>query len=286
MGKTADAQLTESRRPARVVVLVDASPDALHALEAAAELAAQHQVPLLAVSVEEPERARSSGYPFASEVGAVSGAIRPIDEAVLGRRRDSGPASIRRLIDRTAGEMGVAWEMVFLQGRFVEQVLALAAPGDWLMLGRVGWSARIGRRLGSSALRLARRAHGAVQICSAAPSQARGRTAVLVEDAGSAASLLGVAAARSRTARRSLVVLLAPAVGEPDREQLADAIAQRSGVARIRALASMGTGDLLRALAEERAVELVVGRGGWLDSPAADRLMTHWRMPVLVAPAS
>lgn len=276
MGKTADAHPPDRLRPARVVVLVDASPDALHALAAAAELAARHRVPLLAVSVEEPERVRSSALPFAREVGALSGAIRPIDEAVLGRRRESGAGTVRRAVAQATRDVGVTWEMVVAQGYLVDEVLAMARPGDWLMLGRVGWSARIGRRLGSAALPLARRAEGAVHICSAGGSRARGRTAVLLEDADSAAALLDMAAARGR---RALVALLAPGVDEAVREALA------RKVGRVRALPSMGTGDLLRVLAEEGVVELVVGRGGWLGSPAADRLLAHWRMPVLVVPA-
>ncbi|WP_181918269.1 MULTISPECIES: universal stress protein [unclassified Wenzhouxiangella] len=286
MGKRTDSARTDGLRPSRVVVLIDASPDALYALEAAVELAARHEAPLLAVSVEEPERARSAGFPFAHEVGALSGAIRRIDETLLNRRRESGPLSIRRTIETAADQAGVAWELVVVHGHLVEEVLALSGPGDLLMLGRVGWSARLGRRLGGTAMKLARQSVGTVHICSADPVRQRGRIAVLIEDGDSARAVLTAAAGRARMSGRELVALFAPQVRETAAEILSRLFGKEDPRCCLRALQTTGTGELLRVLAEERAVELVVGRGGaWLNSPAADRLLTYWRMPVLVTPA-
>lgn len=286
MEKVSDNARMDELTPNRVVVLVDASPDALHALEAAADLARRHRVPLLAVSVEEPDRVRSAAFSFAREIGAVSGSIRPIDQARSSRYRERAPASIRRTIERAAEARDVAWELVVLRGRLVDEVLALSGPGDFLMLGRVGWSMRLGRRLGRTTLTLAREAGGAVHICSAAPVQERGRIAVLIEDVDSAEEMLAAAAGRARAMARDLLVFLAPAVGEADGlETWASMIDTFGPRWRLRKLSSTGTGEMLRSLAEEGAVELVAGRGGaWLASPAAARLLAHWRMPVLIVP--
>lgn len=268
--------------PKRVVVLIDASPDALRALEAAAELAGRYGIPLLAVSVEEPDRVRSEAYAFAREIGALSGSIRPIDEALLSWRREHGPASIRRAVERASQAAEVTWELVVLRGRLIEEVLALSRPDDFLMLGRVGWSARLGRKLGGASLALARRADGLVHICSARPMRERGRIAVLVEDFAVAGPLLKLAVDRARIAGRELVVLVTPSAAG-DRGHLAESLDPAAPRWRARTLPALTTGEMLRALAEEVVVELVVARrGGWLESRSAARLLAHWQMPVLV----
>lgn len=285
MAKESDNREADSLRPSRVVVLIDASPDALHALESAADLARRQRVPLLAVCVEEPDRSRSAAYAFAREVGAMSGAIRPFDASALQRQRERGPAVVRRAVEEVTRRVEVAWELVIVRGQVVEEVLALSQPGDVLLLGRVGWSARIGRRLGGAPLMLARKAAGMVHICSAGPIRERGRIAVLVEDPASAASLFSMAASRASMTRRELVVLLPADAGNEDAGSLPEGSQGALAGARRRILPSTSTGEMLRVLAEERAVELLVGRdGAWVNSPSAVRLLAHWRMPVLVAP--
>lgn len=272
-------------RPSRVVILLDASPDALRALRKAAGLAREYRVPLLAVSVEEPDRVRSAGFPFAREVSATSGAIRPIEGRSRGAGRSRGPAGIRRSVERAARAAGLAWEMVVLRGDLVEEVLAVSRPDDCLLLGRVGWSARLGRKLGGAPLMLARRAGGLVHICPSAPQPDHGRVAVLIEDVAGAREVLAAAAARAVMTERELIVLLAPAIDEPAIEQLAARMSGAIAEWRLRRLAVMNTGEMLGALAEERAAELVIGRGGsWLASPGAARLLARWPMPVVVAP--
>lgn len=287
MGKGPDERASGGGRPSRVVVLIDASPDALSALEAAAELARRHDVPLLAVSVEEPDRSRSSGYSFAREVGAVSGSIRSLGPSPASRRGERGPSSIRRAVERASRAADVAWELIVLRGRLVDEVLALSRPDDHIVLGRVGWSARLGRRMGRSPLVLARRAVGTVHICSAAPVRERGRVAVLIEDIDSAGGVLDVAAARARAAGLGLLILLAPTMRDAgDIDQWLGTLETPAWRWRWRKLPALSTGEMLRALAEDGAVELVAARNGsWLGSSAAERLLAHWRMPVLVAPA-
>jgi hypothetical protein len=282
MVKASDRSAIDAVRPTRVVVLVDASPDALHALEMAADLARRHGVPLLAVSVEEPDHAKSKAYSFASEVGAVSGSIRPVDPALSARRRERGPAGIRRAVERASRAADVTWRLMVLQGRLVDEVLALSEPGDCLMLGRVGWSSRLGRKLGRTPLILARRAGGTVHICSADRVRDSGRVAVLLEDVESDRAVLALAAGRSRATGRELVVLSA-STSRDEASRIGETVDQHMLKWRLRSLPALHAGPVLRALAEEGAAELVVGRGGaWLDSPAAARVLDWWRMPVLV----
>lgn len=273
-------------RPGRIVVVVDASAEALEALRSAAALAAQQRLPLLAVIADEPARARSAAYSFACEVGAFSGTIRPLDRAVQARRLDPGAAEIRRIIARITRRAGVAWEVVVVRERLIDEVLAISTPDDLLMLAHASTPAWPGRGLVEAALRLARGAAGSVQISAAAPASQRGRVAVLIDDLAAGPKLLGAAAARARTSARRLVVLVAPDAGRGALARLEDMLAQAGVSARLRDLATTTSGELLRVLAEEHAAELVVGRGGaWLESPAAERLLARWRLPLLIAPA-
>lgn len=272
-------------RPSRVVVLIDASPDALRALRTAAGLARDYRVPLLAVSVEEPDRVRSAGFPFAREVSAVSGAIRSIEARSRGAESSRGPARIRRSVERAARAAGLTWDMLVLRGDLVEEVLAVSRSDDCLLLGRVGLSGRLGRKLGGTPLTLARRAGGLVHICPSTPLPDRGRVAVLIEDVAGAREILAAAATRAVMAEREGVVLLAPATVGSAIEQLAARVWGVNAEWRLRSLPVMSSGEILRALAEERAAELVVGRGGsWLASPGAARLLARCPMPVVVAP--
>ncbi|HSH27857.1 MAG TPA: hypothetical protein VK972_08870, partial [Wenzhouxiangella sp.] len=162
---------------------------------------------------------------------------------------------------------------------------AVSARDDLLMLAHASALARPGRSLVEAALRLARGAAGSVHISAAVSASHRGRIAVLIDDLAAGPALLGAAAARARMSGRRLLVLTAPDAGRGARARLEELLANAGISARVRSLATMATGELLRVLAEERAGELVVARGGaWLDSPAAERLLARWRLPVFVAP--
>lgn len=274
----------DRRRPRRVTVLMDASPDALNALEVAAELAARHRAPLLGISVEEPERTRGQAFAFASEVGAVSGAVRRLEPGSIARQRRRGPSLVRNALERAARAAGVDWQLLTARGQVVEAVLELSEPGDLLLLGRVGWSTRVGRRLGSTPLRLARRSPATVYICSATRLRERGCTAVLLEETVSAPRLVALAGERAASVGRPLIALVAPSVASSNAgsEQRFETIGMR---VRQCPLPAVNTAELLRALAEEGAVELVVARHGrWLQTTSAERLLRHWRMPLLVTP--
>src|SRR5699024_10719214 len=144
---------------------------------------------------------------------------------------------------------------------------------------------RSGRDLAKAALRLARDAAGSVQISATAPISRRGRVAVLIDDLAAGPAVLDAAAARARASARRLVVLAAPGAGQRAPAHFQALLAEAGVGARVRRLATLTTGELLRVLAEEHATELVVARGGaWLNSPAAERLLARWRLPVLVAP--
>ncbi len=267
----------------RVVVLFDASPGSIQALNAAAALARKLGTELLAVYAEEPNRQRSVGFAFASEIGTLSGVIRPLAGAHLANARQHEVAMVRRAVEASASIREVPWELVVIHGRLVDAVLELVSPTDLIVLGRVGWSARLGRTLGQAPLILARRAPGHVQIGAAAPAHQYGAIAVLLEGERGREKLIEQAIERAALSRRDLVLLSTADGFGPEVARLA-ADAPASGPrCRTRILPALNSGELLRALSEERAVELIVGRhGGWLESAASARLLAHLGMPLLV----
>lgn len=267
----------------RVVVLVDASPGSIQALNAAARLARELGTELLAVYAEEPDRQRSVGFAFASEIGTLSGVIRPLVGARSVSARQQEMAMMRRAVEASAAAQGVRWELVVIHGRLVDAVLELAAPSDLIVLGRVGWSARLGRTLGQAPLILARRAPGHVQIGAAAPAHQHGPIAVLLEGERGRTRLIGQAAERAALSGRNLLLLTTADENGPELDRLVAAAGAAGQRFRTRILPALNSGELLRALSEERAVGLIVGRhGGWLESAASARLLVHLGMPLLV----
>ncbi len=278
-----DSMVNDDRRPGRVVVLIDSSPQSRHALELAARLAGHHKVPLLAVSIEEPERERSMGYSFAREVGELSGMIRPLLASGSQPGPDREVAAIRLAIKQVARTLQVSWELNVRRGRLVEEALALSMPEDCLLLGRVGWSARLGRKLGHAPLDLARQARGTVQICSSRLPRDSCQVAVLIENMDSALTLLDFAAERARMDHLGLVVLVSPTIADNDHVQLGQWLSALSLKTHLRIMPRMTTVEMLHALAEERVVEMVIRRrGAWLESAEPRRILEHLPLTMTV----
>jgi len=134
----------------RVLALLDASRHSLAALSAAVELAATRPAELVALYVEDQDLLGSAGFPFSREIGAVSGRVRRLSrrELEVGMARQA-----RRVTD--ALEAAVAGrtlrhQLRIMRGRVVSEALALAGPGDLLVLGKAGLSGHWGVRLGST----------------------------------------------------------------------------------------------------------------------------------------
>ncbi len=271
-------------RPSRVLILFDASPQALHALEVATELASHHQAPLVAIYVEEPYRQRGLAYSFSHEVSALSGAIHRIDPGLHRLNADRTATAVRRAIEQVTSHRRVKWELLVLRGQLVEEILAISKPGDSLLLGCVGWSARLGRKLGGTPLTLARRANASVQICSPDIARSRAQVAVLIEEwSPSSEAMLHYAARRAEVGKRTLVVLASPLLDDEDATRLNQSLASVPTPWRLRKLPRMTSGEMFNVLAEERVVELVVRRGGdWLQSETPQRILERMAITINV----
>ncbi|MCH4563675.1 MULTISPECIES: universal stress protein [Halomonas] len=135
---------------ARVLALLDASRQSLAALTAAVELAVGRHAELVALFVEDLDLLHCAGFPFSCEVGAQSGLARPLSPEVL-------EASLARQVKRASQALAeavagreVRHRFQVSRGRVASEALALAGPGDVLVLGKAGLSGQWGVRLGST----------------------------------------------------------------------------------------------------------------------------------------
>lgn len=288
-GESVDRRESLPSADERMIVLLDDSPESVRALEAAANLARRRHGVLTGVFVEELDLVRSAGFGFANEVGAMSGQVRQraperMDGVIRRRLRQ-----VRLALEQMAAACGIEHELIVRRGRVVEEILALSGPGDLLIVGRVGWSRRLGRSFGSVPLALARTASGAVLIWTACPPQPQGRIAVLAENGSTLDSALAVAGERARLHRCGVSLLLPPGM----KSEQVDAIQRRAAATfgpaevphEVRMLPATNPASLLHVLGQARAVELVLSRRGkLLSDPVGVRLLERIRLPVCVVP--
>lgn len=133
----------------RILVAIDASPQSLAALEAAAELAANLGAELAGVYVEDINLIRLGALPAVLEIGAASARSRRLDEGRITRELRSQAARAAQAIAAIAGRSQVRWSFKVARGSIESELLQAASEADLFILGRAGWSGQ--RKLGSTA---------------------------------------------------------------------------------------------------------------------------------------
>lgn len=272
----------------RVLILLDGSRLSLAALEAAAEIAAARNAEVLGIFVEEINLLRTAGYGFAQEVGSSSGVVRPLETAALEARLQALADQARRALQQTMARRGLAQTLKLCRGRVAEEVLNLMQPQDLVVLGRVGWSAIPGARLGSTARVLLRQAPGEVLLWTESRSQRQNRVVVLLNhDQAANHRAVRVGAELARRSQQPLSVLIRSRSAD-DQSLTEDILSylQREGiVARVKRVALASAGAAVRALQEEGASQLVLSRSdSLLADQHADVLLSELNLPITVAP--
>jgi nucleotide-binding universal stress UspA family protein len=136
----------------RILVAIDASPQSLAALEAAAELAAGLGAELVGVYVEDINLIRLAALPVVLEIGGASARSRRLDGGRMDRQLRSQAARAAQAMAVAANRAHVRWSFTVARGSIETELLQAAREADLFILGRAGWSGK--RRLGSTARKM------------------------------------------------------------------------------------------------------------------------------------
>src|SRR5215470_14508659 len=147
----------------RILVALDASTHSMAALAAAVQLAAAMEAELEGLFVEDINLLRLAGLPFAREVRHTA-SLEALDSPRMERALRAQAAQAREALAAAAGRAQVHWSFRVVRGQVAQEVLAAAAQVDLVTLGKQGRSRSPGARLGSTALRVASGAPGALLL--------------------------------------------------------------------------------------------------------------------------
>ncbi|MEE9215826.1 MAG: universal stress protein [Anaerolineales bacterium] len=136
----------------RILVAIDASPQSLAALEAAAELAAGIGAELVGVYVEDINLIRLAALPVVLETGGASARTRQLDGNRMDRQLRNQAALAAQAMAAAASRAQVRWSFTVARGSIEAELLQAAKEADLFILGRAGWSGK--RKLGSTARKL------------------------------------------------------------------------------------------------------------------------------------
>jgi nucleotide-binding universal stress UspA family protein len=135
----------------RILVALDASPQSLLALDAAAEMAARLEAELLGLFVEDIGLLRIAEMPAARELLFSTASHSPLSRATMEASLRSQAEQIRMALAAAAERTRVRWSFRIARGVVAAELLLAGAEADLIALGRAGWSAWPSGRLGATA---------------------------------------------------------------------------------------------------------------------------------------
>jgi len=134
----------------RILVALDASPDSQAAAEAAAELAALLSAELRGLFVEDAELLRLVESPLARHMGLLTATHGGAETEDLERQLRVHAKRAEATLVRSADRAGIRWSFRVTRGPVAGEILAAAADADLVSLGRIGWTMRHKRALGTT----------------------------------------------------------------------------------------------------------------------------------------
>lgn len=133
----------------KILIALDASPNSIAALRAAAELASLLDADLSAVYVEDINLLRYSSFPFAREVSYYSATVTQQNQQTMELQLRAQASRARKAVQVIAQGLRLRSEFRVARGLIPAEVLRAAEDVDLIILGKAGWSHK--RRLGSTA---------------------------------------------------------------------------------------------------------------------------------------
>lgn len=267
----------------RILIAIDASPQSMAALEAAAELAAKMDAELQALFVEDVNLLRLAELPIAREVGLQSLTIRRIDPERMRRQIRARRDLARQAVEMMAEQADLHWSFQVSQGSVTMELLRATQEVDLVILGRIGWSGK--RTLGSTAREMARRAPRRALIHAL---QGGLRPSVLLIFDGTEESLQALSTA-CQMVRSTDSFLTVGVLAEDDRQarqrqkQAAEMVRDYRVEYRVRWLIEPDLDQLIEILEGEGDCVLVMSRGMSLGEEGdVEDLMQTVECPVLL----
>ncbi len=179
----------------RILVVVDASPAGLAALETAAALAARRSAQLETLFVEDVNLFHLAELPFARELDRTSGRDRPMSEPQVAQTLNLFAQRVRRVLDTATQNLKIRYSLRIVRGHYVAEAIEASSGADVLLLGcirglryprrtpasrRAVWTLYDGSEAASRALELARDAcradHLPLNVLIPAPQPAQAST--------------------------------------------------------------------------------------------------------------
>ena len=268
----------------RILVALDASTHSLAALATAVELAAAMEAELEGLFVEDVNLLRLAGLPFVQEVRHTA-SLEALDSPRMERALRAQAAQAREALAAAAGRAQVHWSFRVVRGHVAQEVLEAASQADLVTLGKQGRSRSPGARLGSTALRVALNAPGALLLVEHGVPGGQ-PVLVLYDGSEGAQRALDAAARLARTGGTHLIVLLL--AGAPDTvkqlEQQAAHLFEAWGVhPHFRPLPGADVHILSRALRSEGdGLVVLSARSPLLPEETIQKLLDRIRNPVLL----
>jgi nucleotide-binding universal stress UspA family protein len=253
----------------RILLALDASPESLEALGAAAELASKMEAELHGLFIEDSKLLELAGAPFAHEILYATAQEAPLERASLERRLKAHAEQVRAALARAAREAKVEWTFRSVRGHLPEELLAMAEEMDLLTLGRRGWSLSATSRASGASLAALTRARPALLLSERGTLFTR---PVLACYDGTEPARRGLELARwlASVGARCLVVLLFTqhaALAEAWKDELRGLPSARGLELRFRLMTPGDESQLLRAIQSEHAGALVMADEGAPWSP-------------------
>lgn len=270
-----------------VLVLLDTSPASEAALDSAARLARHQQLELIALFVEDQDLIASAGHVFTREISLLSGQARPFDREILLARLARQRQQIETRLASLDQQPPLRWRFEVVTGPVIDNIRQAAIGADWVVLGKAGWSAERGGRLGTTARQLVETTRSRLLLWEERASPRQAAIVALVGAPQTSETIIETARLLAGASDRSARLLLLPGTDPAALPGLSSGPAPDRPAMTVERLAGRGLEALRRALRNQPAAALVLDDQAALalGVPMAD-LIADLDTPIIRIPAS